>query len=128
MSKKEEKKLTEQELIEKEFHKTTFGKFVKVITIISLILIAVGFIFSIFEAIVYAKNLDINKYQNVIKFGELCFEQGGKSSFFLMLFYVGIVPLIVKGNKKEINKLFISIYTLCIIGPLLKLIYEICNL
>lgn len=133
-----EKELNEQELIEKDFHKTTFGKFMKIILIMSMIAIAVGLIIGVFEAIVYAKDLDINKYQTIISLGDICFDCGGSSVFYGMLFYACILPALMKDKKKDENStkksnktstiLVLTLFALCMAGPMLKLVNEICAL
>lgn len=141
---KEEKKKINKELeqkqleLEKEFHKTIFGKFMKVIVIMAMIAIAVGLIIGVFEAIVYAKNLDINKYQTIISLGDICFECGGKSVFYGMLFYACVLPALMKDKEKknQLNKkskinsatLVLVLFVLCMVGPILKLASEVCTL
>lgn len=136
MNKVEEKKVSqntnEQKLLEKEFHKTTFGKFVKIIVIVAMVAIAIGLVLGIFEAIVYARNLDINKYQTIIDLGEICFDCGGSSIFFCMLFYACLLPALMKEKEHKLNKksttFILVLYTLCMGTPILKMLSEICEL
>ena len=56
---------------------------------------------AVYEAIAYEKSLlDINTYQKVIDIGGICLECGGTSLFFYLLFYSGIIPNMMKDNKK----------------------------
>ena len=141
MNKNEGKKLDLNELdsIEKEFAKTAYGKFMRVIVIMALVAIVIGWLgIPIFETIIHVRNLDINKYQTIIDFGKSCAGYGGKSLLFSMFFYAGVLPAMMKDKKKDekstkksnttLTILVLTIFTLCMAGPMLKLVTEICAL
>lgn len=142
MNKNEEKKLDLNVLdrIEREFSKTIFGKFMRVILIMAIVAIVIGWLgIPIFETVIHIRNLDINKYQTIIDFGKICAECGGKSILFSMLFYVGVLPVLmsdntnkddksVKKSQKNLSTIILVLFALCMGGPMLKLISEICAL
>ena len=131
----------ELKLMEKEFTKTKFGKFMVAVLIISCILIAIGLIFSVFQAIVYARNLDIDQYQPIIDLGDTCMDYGGKGMFLSMFVYLIMLPIVNlkddektnKDNKKnnsEISKIIKSpllkiIIVASVLISLLNLLYDI---
>ena len=96
---KEEKKAINKELqeeqlrMEKEFHKTPFGKFMRVLLILTIIAMIIGFIIGFAG---YAMELE----QPIRDFASNCVKYGGISSFFCMMVYCIFVPEIM-GNKEE---------------------------
>lgn len=56
--------------IEKDFHKTKTGSFMKIICIIGIVLMALNLIIGGFEAFVNIKNLDYDKYKTLFTLGE----------------------------------------------------------
>jgi len=88
------KKLEEEQLkLEKEFHKTPFGKFMKVLLILTIIAMAVGLITAFISNI-------FNLSESVFDFAGKCIKYSSISSFICMIVYCIFVPEIM-GNKEK---------------------------
>ena len=111
-----------QKELEKKFHETDFGKFLKIITLVSCILIVVGLLISAYEAIYYMNNSYNDKQQLLFDIGELCMEDGGRLAFLGLLVYGVFLHELVKENKKMLVKIIIF---LCIIGLVFNVLYDI---
>lgn len=100
MSKKKEKKIINKELedeqiqLEKEFHKTLFGKSIKLIFSLSITFFVVGLICTVLFKI-------FNLKQSVLELGENFMEYSGISLFVCMLIYCIFVPEWMGKNKSE---------------------------
>lgn len=92
--KAQNKKLEEEQLkLEKEFHKTPFGKFMKVLLILTIITMAVGLITA------FASNI-FNLNESIFDFAGKCIKYSSISSFICMIVYCIFVPEIM-GNKDD---------------------------
>ena len=133
MSENEGKKvenLKDIELIEKDFRKTTYGKFMMVATILFIVLVVIGLGIAIFEAIVNFRNLDMNTYQPIIDLGELCRHHGGDGAFYAAIFYTCILPVLkddkeYKKNNNYIATLWLVAFALIAIGHTLGFIMDV---
>ena len=98
---------SEEELksMEKEFTNTKFGKFIVAVLIISSILMVVGIILSIFQSIIYVRNLDIDKYQPIIDLGDICMDYGGDGAILCMFVYIIMLPRLNLKNNEKTNKI-----------------------
>ena len=105
MSEKNENKnsanLEEYQKIGKEFTKTNFGKFMAVVAILSFILIVIGLGLAVFEAIIYAKDLDVNKHQPFIDLGDICMEYAEDGGLLCLFVYGIMLPLLNKNNAEK---------------------------
>ena len=111
-----------------DFNKTKFGKFMSVISVLSCILVIIGLSFAVVEAIVYAKDLDVDKYQLIIDLSDVCMR------YAFMFIFVVVSPgtLILKDyknlNKPSIkNKVLIFKTLIVILGVIyiINLVYDI---
>lgn len=92
--KSQNKKLEQEQLkIEKKFHKTPFGKFIKVLLILTIITMAVGIITA------FTSNI-FNLNESVFDFAGKCMKYSSISSFICMIVYCIFVPEIM-GNKDD---------------------------
>lgn len=92
--KAQNKKLEQEQLkIEKIFFKTPFGKFMKVLLILTIVTMAVGLITA------FTSNI-FNLNESVSDFAEKCMEYSTISSFICMIVYCVFVPQIM-GNEDD---------------------------
>lgn len=88
----EEKKIKNQERLEKKFHKTKFGKFMKILAIITISLTIIGLILTGIENILTSNNIEVNKYQSIFKFGSFCKNFSDTMLDVVLIFYVFCLP------------------------------------
>jgi len=131
MEKNEEKNVEnfkDIELIEKEFRKTIYGKFMIAVTLLFCVLIFIGLGIAIFEATVHYRNLDMNMYQPIIDLGELCMHCGGSGVFYAGIFYTCILPMLMKDNKKpktKIETLWLVLFFIIVLGYTLNFVTDV---
>ena len=134
MDKNEEKiveNLKDIELLEKEFRKTKYGKFMMVATILFIVLFVIGMGIAVFEAIVNFRNLDMNAYQPIIDLGELCRHHGGSGAFYAAIFYTCILPVLrkdekeYKKNNNHIATLWLVAFAIIVLGYTLGFIIDV---
>lgn len=94
--KKTMKKQLEEEQIklEREFHKTLFGKIIKIVFILTILVMAMGLVSFIVGRIL---NLD----ESVFEFGEKCIKYSSISSFICMIVYCIFVPELMGEDKSQ---------------------------
>lgn len=131
MEEKEVKNLKDIERLEKQFRKTTYGKFMMVATILFIVLVVIGLGIAIFEAIVNFRNLDMNTYQPIIDLGELCRHHGGNGAFYAAIFYTCILPVLLKDEKEYkknnnyIATLWLVAFAIIVLGYTLGFIFDV---
>ena len=139
MSENEEKKvenLKDIELLEKDFRKTIYGKFMMAATILFIVLVIIGLGIAVLEAIVNFRNLDMNTYQPIIDLGEHCRDCGGEGAFYVAIFYTCILPMLMKDNKeadeekfkkskKNVVTLWLIAFAIIVLGYTLSFIIDV---
>lgn len=88
------KKLQQEQLeLEREFHKTTFGKIMKVIAIITVTVMALG--------LILAFSYHVFDLEQVVQdFADKCIKYSGETALFISILY-GIILPTLKNNKDK---------------------------
>lgn len=94
-----ETKENKKNQVETEFYKTPFGKLIGFTAIVTGILLAVGIVLMGFEAVCYAKDLNIDKYRQLFVLGNVFITFSLLGAVGCSAIYGIFVPK--SGNKKD---------------------------
>ena len=114
-----------QKALEKEFHKTKFGKLVGITLIVSCVLLILGICIMAFEGYCHFKDLDINRFKALFELGQTFLSFCIMASIGCTLIYSLYMP--DKKNKedeKELESLKLGIIVI-IVTWYISLFYQI---